>query len=153
MSIWEERAPSWLRSEGSPLSKSRILSFSPNYTIRFRSDVNIYLNLQFGTCSDKHSLPLRLGRMSFLGNDKVDVVIVSGMEGYIGPYSIISMSSVFMWSLPVTEEGRFRSFPMILSSIPDPSHLHLSAGPAVCTGPVACGERRTPSVSSAFANR
>lgn len=51
--------------------------------------------------------------------------------------------------------SRFRSFPNLqaFTSISDLSHLRLSLGPAVCTGPAACGERRTPSVSSVFANR
>lgn len=92
------------------MSKSCILLFSPNYTIRFRSDVNIYLNLQFGTFSCKQTLAAfkaRPNEFSALahdwlrvlvntGNNKVDLVIVSGLEGYIGAYSIISMSSVFM---------------------------------------------------------
>lgn len=110
MSIWEERAPSWLRSEGSPLSKSCILSFSPNYTVGYRSDVNIYLNLQFGTSSHKQTVfafKARPNEFSALAhyelrvlvntaNNKADLVIVSAAEGCIGAYSIISMSSVFM---------------------------------------------------------
>lgn len=98
MSIWEERAPSWLRSEGSPSSKSCFLSSSSNYTIRFRSDVNIYLNLQFGTFWHKQtfvSFQARPNERSALHdwlrvsvntqNNKVDLVIAQAWRAILEP--------------------------------------------------------------------